>query len=340
MTDRAIGREAARNVRGVRSSVELRLVASEAVGGRRIVVVVGVALRAGHGCMLAGQRIVRIDGMIEFCIRPIGCRVADSAVPRQAHLGVRRVVAVDEVIGVARIALRRCSLKDIIAVAGGAFKRRVCARQGISRIFQVVKLGIEPTVHRVAALAGCRQAKSYVIENRCQKILLMARIACRRQAHELSRSGILVAIFALYEYMCSNQWESILVILNRLQRNLPSLNRMAVGAVGPELTAVNVRVTVRTLRTYVLENQAGMALCTAHVLMHTAKRVSGLIMIEFRIRPDRFPTCVRMTICAWDGKRSVGIRHLGLGNAYTRLYTRAPAGVTGRFAARIRGSAA
>jgi len=169
----------------------------------------------------------------------------------------------------------------------------------------------------------------------------MARITCGRQADELPRSRILVAIFALYENMCSNEWKSILVVLNRLQRNLPSLDRVAVGAIGPELTAMNVGVTVRTLRTYVLENQAGMALGTAYVLMHTAERVSGLIVIEFGIRPDRFPTGVRVTICARDGKRSMGIRHLGLGNAYTRFYARTSAGITGRFAARIiRGPAA
>jgi hypothetical protein len=124
----------------------------------------------------------------------------------------------------------------------------------------------------------------------------MARITGGRQADELARSRILVAIFALHENMCSNEWKAILVVLNRLQRNLPSLDRVAVGAIGPELTAMNVGVTVRTLRTYVLENQAGMALDTAHILMHTAERVSGLIVIEFGIRPDRFPTGVRMTI--------------------------------------------
>jgi len=73
----------------------------------------------------------------------------------------------------------------------------VRARQCISRISEVVKLGVEPAVHRVTALARRGQAKSNVIKNRCQEILLMARIACGRQADELPRSRILVAIFAL-----------------------------------------------------------------------------------------------------------------------------------------------
>jgi hypothetical protein len=74
---------------GENSFVELRLVASEAIGGRRIVVIVGVRLRAAYGGMLAGQRIVRIDGVIEFCIRPTGCRVTDSAVRGKPILAPR-----------------------------------------------------------------------------------------------------------------------------------------------------------------------------------------------------------------------------------------------------------
>ena len=94
-----------------------------------------------------------------------------------------------------------------------------------------------------------------MIKNRCQEILLMARIASGRQADELPRSRILVAIFALCENMRSNERKSILVVLNRQQRNLPSLDRVTVFAIGPELTAMNVGVTGRTLRTYVLETR-------------------------------------------------------------------------------------
>jgi len=64
----------------------------------------------------------------------------------QTHPGAARVVGFNEVIGVARIALRRCSLENIIAVAGGASNRRVRARQCVSRISEVVELGIEPAI--------------------------------------------------------------------------------------------------------------------------------------------------------------------------------------------------
>jgi hypothetical protein len=142
----------------------------------------------------------------------------------------------------------------------------------------------------MTGFAGCGQAKSDVIENRCQEILLVAGIARGGQAGKLPRGRILVAIFALCEGMRPNQRESVLVVLNRLQRNLPAFHRVAVRAIGSELAAMDVGVTIRTLRTYVFEYQAGVAVGAAHVLMHAAQRVSGQIVIEFGIGPYRLPT--------------------------------------------------
>ncbi len=48
----------------------------------------------------------------------------------------------------------------------------------ISGVFQVVKLGVEPRVHAVAAFASRRQFQGNVIEHWRQKVLLMAGIAC------------------------------------------------------------------------------------------------------------------------------------------------------------------
>jgi len=189
----------------------------------------------------------------------------------------------------------------------------------------------------MTAFAGCGQAKSGVIENRCQVILLVAGIASGRQADELPGSRILVAIFALYEGMRANQRESILVILNRLQRNLPAFHRVAVRAIGSELAAMYVGVALRALRTYVFENQVRVAFAAAHVLVHAAQGIPGEIVIELRISPDRLPAGVGMAICARNGKRAVGIGYLGLGYAYACSYTGSAAGITGRFCARITG---
>lgn len=200
-------------------------------------------------------------------------------------------------------------------MACGAFKCGVRASKGITGVAKVVELRVKPAVHRVTGLAGGREAQTDVINNRSKKVLLMAGIAGRRQAHELARRGILVAIFALQKRMGSHQRESILVVLNCLQRNLPAFHRVAVRAIGAKLPPMNICMAVGTLRTYIFEDQARVALGATHVLVHAAERISGEIVVEFRICPDRFPTRVGVTVCAGDRKRAMGIGHLGLGYA-------------------------
>lgn len=83
-------------------------------------------------------------------------------------------------------------------MTGRAGKRSVRPGQRVTGVFQMVKLGIEPAVHRVAALAGCGEAKPDVIDNRGQEVLLMAGVTGRRQADELAGGSVLVALFALH----------------------------------------------------------------------------------------------------------------------------------------------
>lgn len=67
-----------------------------------------------------------------------------------------------------------------------AGKSRMCTRQGIAGVFQVVKAGAEPTVHRMAAFASGRKLQTNVVNDRRQEVFLVAGVACRRQPAELS----------------------------------------------------------------------------------------------------------------------------------------------------------
>ena len=51
------------------------------------------------------------------------------------------------------------------------------AGQRVTRVFEVVKLGVEPAIHGVTVLAGGRQAKADVVKNRREEVLLVAGIA-------------------------------------------------------------------------------------------------------------------------------------------------------------------
>lgn len=111
----------------------------------------------------------------------------------------------------------------------------------------------------------------------------MARVASRRQTRELSRRGLLVALIAFHQRVCAHQRETVLMIANRVQRNIPSSDRMATFAVGSKLPPMDIGVTIGAASTDVFEDQAGMALRAAHLLMHAPQWISGLIVIEIRI---------------------------------------------------------
>jgi len=139
-----------------------------------------VALDAGERGMHPGQRIVRIQRVVEFRIEPIDRRVAGSAIMRQTQLHVGRVIGADEVRRVAGVAIRRRSLVHVVDVARCAWQSYVRSGERIARKFQMVKLRVEPGVHCVAAFAGCRKSGRHVIENRRLKILLVAGVARSR----------------------------------------------------------------------------------------------------------------------------------------------------------------
>lgn len=116
--------------------------------------------------------------------------------------------------------------------------------------------------------------------------------------------------------MGSDEREAILVIADLLEGDLPTPYRVAAFTVGAELAAMYVGMAVGAMGTYVLEDQTGMALGTGDFLVHAAQWVAGVVMIEFRIRADRLPTCVAVALLAGDGDGAMGISHLGLGSAH------------------------
>ena len=101
------------------------------------------------------------------------------------------------------------------------------------------------------------------------------------------------------------------MILDVFVGDLPALYGVAVFAVGPELTAVEVGVAVRAMRAYIMENERSVALGTANVFVHAAEWIAGLVVIKFGDGPDGLPTRVGMAVLARNGNGTVGIGYLG-----------------------------
>src|SRR5579872_4409038 len=126
-----------------------------------------------------------------------------------------------------------------------------------------------------------------------------------------------MAVVALQHRMGADQRKAVLVIANLLERNLPSLDRMAALAICSKLAAMNVGVAVRAVTADVLENQIDVALGASHLRMHAAQRIARLVMIELRIGADRLPARIGVALLAGDRERSMRIGHLRLWASHT-----------------------
>ena len=80
---------------------------------------------------------------------------------------------------------------------------------------------------------------------------------------------------------------------------------MTLGAVGSELTAVKVCVTVRAVLPHIGEDGFEMALRAGDFFVQPAKRIARRVVIEFGDRSDRAPARIRVAILTGDGQRSV-----------------------------------
>ena len=105
--------------------------------------------------------------------------------------------------------------------------------------------------------------------------------------------------------MRANQRETIHVLIDLLNGDVPALHRVALLTVRAHLPLVNVGVTGRALRSHVRKNQLGMALRAAHALVHAAQGILRGVVIKFGNGPDRLPSIECVAVLAGNAETSV-----------------------------------
>ena len=185
---------------------------------------------------------------------------------------------------------RRCPLILAADVAGDAVQGGVHACQWETR-GRVIELRPEPVVDGVALLTLHRKGDDRMLGGGGLLIsLLMTRITLNRQTHELADSFAFVTVRAIQSRVPANQRKTVGVFSNGLQNNAPALHRVALFAVRSHLPTMNVCVTVRAVRSSIRENHLGVALRAGNILVQSAQRVAGFVVIEFWHRPDGLPS--------------------------------------------------
>jgi hypothetical protein len=125
----------------------------------------------------------------------------------------------------------------------------------------------------MALLAGCRKIQRDVIDARgsgVDKIFLVAGVALRRKTLELTYRRALVTRVAIDRGMRPDQREAIQVLIDLLNRNIPTLDGVTLFAVGAHLGLMNVRVTLAALRSDIREDGLDVALRAGNALVHSA----------------------------------------------------------------------
>ena len=89
------------------------------------------------------------------------------------------------------------------------------------------------------------------------------------------------------------------------RRHFPSIHRMALCAVRPHLSPVNVRMAIRAILAYIRKNRLQVTLRALHLFVQTSQRVFRFVVIEFRYRANWLPTRRCVAILARNRQRPV-----------------------------------
>lgn len=107
--------------------------------------------------------------------------------------------------------------------------------------------------------------------------------------------------------MRAEKREAVLVIFHLLHGDIPSLHRVALGAIGAHLATMNIGVAVGAIFADVREDRLNMALGAFHFFVHPAQRIARLVVIEFWDRPYRTPSRRGVAVLARNSKGTMRV---------------------------------
>lgn len=141
----------------------------------------------------------------------------------------------------------------------------------------------------------------------------MATYALSRKSEpiELADRSDLVARITIHRSVGANQRESILVRIDVMDGNLPSVGGVAQFAFGSVFSAMQIGVAILALIRSIREVKIGVAIAAGNSGMATAQRKAGLSVIELDLPGNYLPILRSMTCLA--GKIEPSVRADGRG---------------------------
>ncbi len=178
--------------------------------------------------------------------------------------------------------------------------------EGVAGEFQVIKLGAEPTVDRMTALAGGREIQGDVTG--ILRFLVIRQVAGRalgRKALELAHGSAFVAGLALDGGMSADQGETVLVLLDGGKIDLPTFDGVALLAIGAQFSSVDVGVAIGAILSYIGKDPLQVALRASDLLVHAAQGVARFVVVKLGDSADGAPAGVGVAILTRDSQGPV-----------------------------------
>jgi len=142
----------------------------------------------------------------------------------------------------------------------------------------------QPVVHDAVALQAIRGKPLCLVVGRfCpSKVVQVTTHALGRQALAIKGTdrAYLVTGITVDRRMRPDQREAVLMLIDVVDRHLPSGVAMAEIALGAILSAMDIRVAVLTLIADFGEHEVAVAILATNALVHPAQRETSLAMIE------------------------------------------------------------
>lgn len=157
----------------------------------------------------------------------------------------------------------------------------------------------------MALLAGSGEAAVHVVRFGRLVVLGVARVTLRRQSLELSHCSAFVAGSAVEYGMCPHQRKAVLVLVDLLHRDMPTLHAMTLFAGSAKLALVDVGMAIRTFLAHVGEHRPSVALDASDALVHTSQGEASLIVIELRDITNGLPSGQGVAVLAGNTQRAV-----------------------------------
>ena len=168
------------------------------------------------------------------------------------------------------------------------------------------KPGVEALMALLALIRReIRRGETVRRSRRVLPILHVARIACCRKSQEISDGGARVTLITLHHGVRTKQRKSIEMVLDRLIRDIPTRDSVALGTVRAHLTPMNIGMAVRAVLADIGKDRLDVALRAGNFFVHAAKGISRGVVVEFRNGANRNPACACMAVLARNGKRAV-----------------------------------